>query len=445
MGDSKQKPNSLPHVVFILSKFPCYDEAFIMRELAAFSEKMKITIFSLRCSRDKVIHDEAVNLLPLTIYVQYLFSMKILTAMFRVFIRRPIRLLKALFDLKWGNIKSPEFLMKNLAFFPKSIYLADWAERNKVTHFFGYWATYPASVAMTASTITGIPFSFMGHAHDIYLNTTHLKEKIMRAKFISTCTKSNKDYLLKIAEIDSTSLASPRKRGSKTSGFPLKACGNDNPGAYETASNDSPHVCIKVIHHGLSFKNYESDQKPVENRLHIISVGTLYEHKGHKYLIDAVKILKGRGVQLICHIIGGGPLEPDLRAQISRCGLESEVFLTGAIKHSEVVPYYKQADLLVLMAQSEWHWGIPNVIVEAFAAKVAVITTRFGSVEEVVLDGKTGILVPGKDVQALAHVIEKLFRDRNYLKTLAQAGHDLILQEFDRDRCVNQYIDLFTK
>src|SRR3990167_2156943 len=400
MGDSKQKPNSLPHVVFILSKFPCYDEAFIMRELAAFSEKMKITIFSLRCSRDKVIHDEAVNLLPLTIYVQYLFSMKILTAMFRVFIRRPIRLLKALFDLKWGNIKSPEFLMKNLAFFPKSIYLADWAERNKVTHFFGYWATYPASVAMTASTITGIPFSFMGHAHDIYLNTTHLKEKIMRAKFISTCTKSNKDY---------------------------------------------PHVCIKVIHHGLSFKNYESDQKPVENRLHIISVGTLYEHKGHKYLIDAVKILKGRGVQLICHIIGGGPLEPDLRAQISRCGLESEVFLTGAIKHSEVVPYYKQADLLVLMAQSEWHWGIPNVIVEAFAAKVAVITTRFGSVEEVVLDGKTGILVPGKDVQALAHVIEKLFRDRNYLKTLAQAGHDLILQEFDRDRCVNQYIDLFTK
>ena len=105
--------------VFIVSKFPCYDEAFILREIYALSKERDIRIFSLRHSKEKVVHDQASELLPKTVYVPYLLSWGILKANTAVLFKNPLRYLTALARLIAGNLKSPEFLMKSLAFFPK--------------------------------------------------------------------------------------------------------------------------------------------------------------------------------------------------------------------------------------------------------------------------------------------------------------------------------------
>ena len=383
-----------PRVAFIVSKFPCYDEAFILREIYALSKTMEIAVFSLKKSKEKVLHDEARELLPQTVYVPYLFSLGILKAHFNILSLHPFRYARALLRLIRGNLQSFEFLLKGLMLFPKAVYLADWLDEKKMTHIHAYWATYPTSVAMVASEITGLPFSFTGHAHDIYLNRTQLREKMTRASFISTCTERNKAHLQTVA---------PKVSQEK----------------------------IFVHYHGLDLDRFYVNGKKRNETFQILSVGTLHYHKGFNYFLDALKRLEERGLQFQATLIGGGPLEFDLRKHIRALGLESKVKMTGPLKQSDVIPFYKNSDLLILMAQPEWHWGIPNVLIEALAAKTAVITTRFGSVEELIREGETGLFVPPKDSLELADTIKKLYAGDDLRRRLAEAGHRLVIERFD--------------
>ncbi len=389
-------------VAFIVSKFPCYDEAFILRELYGLSKEMDMVISSLRKSEETMIHDEARELLSKTFYIPYFFSVKVQWAQVLMLFKHPVKYVRTFIKVLIGNLKSPEFLFKSLIFFPKSVYLANWFEENKITHIHAYWATYPATAAFIASKITGIPFSFTGHAHDIYLDTTFLRRKMLGAMFVTTCTKQNKNHLLKIVR-------------------------------------HYPERKILVNYHGLELEKFHVNGKERNKIFEILSVGTLQDHKGFQYLISALALLKERALNFTCTIIGGGPLESDLRKHIRLLNLESSVVMTGPLKQSEVLPYYQKADLLILMAQPEWHWGIPNVLIEALAAKTPVITTKFGSVEELVQDGVTGLIVPPKDPKALADQVEKLYREDFFRKKLAEAGHQLIVENFSLEKNIRVF------
>lgn len=389
-------------VAFIVSQFPCYDEAFILREIYALSKKLDVVILSLKNPKDPIIHDQARELLPKTIYSPYFFADFIFWIHLRTFFRRPGRYLKVLFGLILGNLKSPEFLLKSLVFFPKAVYFAHLLKKEKVTNIHAYWATYPASVALIASQLTGIPYSFTGHAHDIYLNTTDLRRKMMNATFVTTCTQLNKEHLRKVAP-----LYSERR--------------------------------ILVNYHGLELNDFAANGKLRNKTFHIISVGTLNDHKGFQYLIPALGILKEKGLQFNCTIIGGGPLEANLKKQITMLQLESYMTMTGPLKQSEVLPFYKRADLLVLVAQPEWHWGIPNVLIEALAAKTPVITTQFGSVHELIKHQVTGLIVPPKDPEILAQNIEVLYQKDELRQQLAEAGHKIVVEQFDLRKNIDQF------
>ena len=393
-------------IAFIVSQFPCYDEAFILREIYALSKKMDIAIFSLKKSKDTILHDEARELLPKTVYVPYFFSGCVFGAHLETFLIHPIRYVRAFVRLVIGNLKSPEFLLKSLAFFPKAVYLAKWIRKEKVTHLHAYWATYPASVAFVAAEIARVPFSFTGHAHDIYLDTTHLREKMLHAAFVTTCTQQNKQHLRKVA---------PRY----------------------------PENRILVNYHGLDLEKFEVNGKSRNGVFQILSVGTLHYYKGFQYLIPALALLKEKKLDFKCTIVGGGPLESDLRKHIRLLGLEPYVAMTGPLKQDEVLPYYKKSDLLVLMAQPEWHWGIPNVLVEALAAKTAVITTRFGSVEELIREGETGLLVSPKDPPMLAEAIERLYRDDLLRRKLASTGCQIVWERFDLKKNIEAFSERF--
>src|SRR5207247_598398 len=78
-------------------------------------------------------------------------------------------------------------------------WLAHWALDNGVTHLHAGWASYPASAALVASELADVPFSFSGHAHDIFLDSAHLPEKIRRAEFVTTCTATNRTHLSALA------------------------------------------------------------------------------------------------------------------------------------------------------------------------------------------------------------------------------------------------------
>src|SRR4029453_19327039 len=259
--------------------------------------------------------------------------------------------------------------LRSLVFFPKAVLAARWAEREGITHVHGGWATYPATAALVVSELTGLPWSFSGHAHDIYLYANGLAEKVRRAAFVTTCTASNRQFLEGLL---------PDARSK-----------------------------IVLAHHGLrlgDFARVAASESPIS----ILSVATLNPHKGLDVLIDALALLVGRGVDFRATLVGGGPLEEALRRQVADRGLYDPVTLTGALPTPAVPPrtdhprHYARSRVFALIAQPEWHWGIPNVIIEALAARNGVVTTRFGSVEALVEDGKTGLLVPPRDPRAVA-------------------------------------------
>jgi glycosyltransferase involved in cell wall biosynthesis len=395
----------MPRVVFVLSKFPCYDEAFLLREIHAVAQRIDSWIFSLRKSTEPVVHAEARALLPRTLCVPYLVSLRILEANLALLVSRPRRYLDALGRLVAINWRSPESLLKSLVFFPKAVWLAHWALHNRVTHFHAGWATYPASAALVASEIAGVPFSFSGHAHDIFLDSRHLSEKIRRAQFVTTCTATNRTHLRALA---------PAGTGAR----------------------------VTVVHHGVCLPVL-SPAAASAGPLRVLSVGTLNGHKGFQYFIDALARLRDEGLDFRGTIVGGGPLESALRARVARAGLDGLVTMTGALTQSEVFSHYAEATVFVLMAQPEWHWGIPNVIVEALAAGNAVITTRFGSVEELIKDGETGLLVPSRDPSALAEAIRRLAGDPALCTRLARAGHAIVARDYDLARSADFYVKQF--
>ena len=202
---------------------------------------------------------------------------------------------------------------------------------------------------------------------------------------------------------------------------------------------------ILVNFHGLELSQFESNGKTRNPAFEMISVGTLQDHKGFQYLIPALGMLRDRKLNFKCTIIGGGPLEEDLRKHIQLLSLEPFVRMTGPLKQDEVLPYYKKADLLILMAQPEWHWGIPNVLVEALAAKTAVITTKFGSVEELVRNGETGLIVSPKSPEALAEAIERLYRDDSFRMKLAEAGYQIVCDQFNLEKNIQQFSERLEK
>ena len=395
----------VPRVVFVLSKFPCYDEAFLLREIHAVAQRVDVWIFSLRRSRESVVHAEALALRPRTLSVPYLLSTRVLRANLALALSRPRRYGSAFGGLVATNWRNPEFLVKNLVFFPKAVWLARWALENGVTHLHAGWATYPASAALVASEISGAGFSFSGHAHDIFLDPAHLPEKIRRAEFVTTCTASNRRHLCALAP-------------------------------------DGAAARVSVVHHGLRMPAVSRSTSP-SGPLSVLSVGTLQPHKGFEYVVDALARLRDEGLDFRGTIVGGGPLEASLRARIVRAGLEGVVAMTGALTQSEVFAHYARARVFVLMAQPEWHWGIPNVLIEALAAGSAVVTTRFGSVEDLVKEGETGLLVPPRDPVALAAAIRRLAEDPSLRARLALAGQTIVARDFDLERSADFYVRRF--
>lgn len=394
-------------IAFIASLFPSYDEAFLLRELYAIGQRLDIVIFSLRpANQSQVVHDQARELLPRTHYLPYLLSLRVLLANLAMLLGRPLAYARALAKLVASTMKSPEFLAKSLVFFPKVVAFARWAEQNGISHVHALWATYPTTAAQVIKELTGIRFSFMGHAHDIYLDTTGLEEKIVAAEFISTCTTQNKEHLLQLAP-----QADPDK--------------------------------VRIIHHGLDLELFRSPPEKGNDVYRLLSVGTLQYYKGFNYFIDAVALLKQRSIKLHATIIGGGPQEQQLAQQIRDLGLEREVTMTGPLKQNQVIPYYRQSDVSVLMAQSEWHWGIPNVLIESLAARTAVVTTRFGSVEELVRDGETGFIVEAKNAASLADILERYYSEPELRRRHAEAGCRLVMAEFDLARNIQEYCERF--
>jgi len=193
---------------------------------------------------------------------------------------------------------------------------------------------------------------------------------------------------------------------------------------------------IAVIPNGLEFDATASgsveDPSPTGEVLEIGTVARLEPQKGLSYLVEAIARLP-KDMEFRLWIAGGGPDEASLREQVTRLDLGETVQFLG-IRH-DVPALMTRLDLFVL--PSLWE-GLPNVVLEAMAARRAVVATNVDGTPEAAIHGQTALLVPPRDPAALADAMVRLARDPEMRRRFGEAGRKRVEEEFRMELMVER-------
>ncbi len=170
------------------------------------------------------------------------------------------------------------------------------------------------------------------------------------------------------------------------------------------------------------------------------NVAALVPHKGHQYLITAAAIVIRSVPDARFVIVGDGELETKLRKQIRDLHLERHVLLAGF--RPDALSLQKGFDLFALSSVTE---GMGSVLLDAMAIGQATVATRAGGIPEVVVDGRTGVLVPVRDAPALASAIVSLLGDPDRRARLGAAARARVLESFSVERMVQRVLDSYAR
>src|SRR5438128_3719777 len=193
-------------------------------------------------------------------------------------------------------------------------------------------------------------------------------------------------------------------------------------------------VSVRVIPYTVGFPEAApgASSPPADDTFVILFVGSLVERKGVRYLIDAVPLLPAHlPAKLV--IIGDGAERSRLEAQVRQRGLEHRVEVRGRVAEQELRRAYAGASVLVLPAIVDARGdteGLGVVLLEAMSYGVPVIGSDLSGITDIVVDGKTGLLVPPQDSAALAAALERLATDRDLARRLGEAGGSHVRRHF---------------
>lgn len=164
---------------------------------------------------------------------------------------------------------------------------------------------------------------------------------------------------------------------------------------------------------GIPSMQHTSAENKEENAVvKILFLSNLIKSKGVFVLLDALKLLKSKGLQFTCDFVGGvGDVSEDIfRKEVSKLNLEATVSYLGKKYGKAKVDIFNKADIFILPTFYT-NECFPLVLLEALQFGLPLISTYEGAIPEIVEEGITGFLVPQKDVQALAHKLEILIKN----------------------------------
>ena len=397
------------NLIYIIGTYPLLTTTFIDREVGLLRQwGVSLRIVSIRRTarplspEQRALQEDVTYLLPIS-------WPSFIGAHLRFALLRPLAYWRTLFYLLTRPHPSLKARLKTLLHFGEGVYTAHLIGPAAVDQIHAHFIDRAATVALVVSRLLGAPYSVTAHANDIYVNPVLLPEKLAAAKFVATCTGYNKNHLSGLGE-----------------------------GLFNHK--------LSCIYHGLAVSQYRPARSTAPQKTMILAVGQLKEKKGFRYLLDACRILIAQGYALDCQIVGEGPLRPILEAQIRRLSLADSVTLCGALTHQEVIAKYRQAGLFVLPAvlgADGDRDGIPNVILEAMAMELPVVSTRHSGIPEVVQDGVNGLLVPPADGEALAKALARLLDDPAERRRLGRQGRQTVAAHFDLEQNVKRLLAEF--
>jgi glycosyltransferase involved in cell wall biosynthesis len=166
-------------------------------------------------------------------------------------------------------------------------------------------------------------------------------------------------------------------------------------------------------------------------------VATLRSWKGHRYLLEAVAAMSRKDVQVV--IVGDGPQRAALEEAAAALGLGARARFAG--EQIDVAPWMQALDLFCLPSYA--NEGVPQALMQAMACGVPVISTPVGSIDEIVADGDTGVMVPPQDATRLRETIEQLLADPGRRQALGARALAVARERFGEARMVERMVVVF--
>lgn len=423
-------------IAYVLKGYPRTSETFITNEIHLLETLgLSLSIFSIKKLEGQKHHAVADAIKAPVIYLpqasdltgnsffSWLFENlpKFAQCHGSLLLKKPVSYMATLFECLSMTIKYRQHMLD----WPRTVFIKEFLQAgyvaqsvlqtSKIRHLHAHFCHGATTIAMYASLISGIPFSFTAHAKDIYLQELNpgdlLQIKMRRAKFAVTCTGANQEHL-------------------------------------DVKNQSDTHV--HRIYHGLDTDLFNpiprqalaADEIPV-----ILSVGRLVEKKGFDYLVRACGILRDRGVNFKCRIVGGSDKYADVIKQlITELQLENLVSLPGAVTQEELREIYQHGALFALpclVVDNGDRDGIPNVLVEAMAMEMPVISTDISGIPELITHQVNGLLVTEKDAVAMADAIETLLNDAELRQRLGKAARQTVCREFNSSQTTVALKNLF--
>jgi glycosyltransferase involved in cell wall biosynthesis len=397
-------------LTYLHGRYPVLTETFIDREIRWLLAKgVDLEIVSIRRPSDDLSPAQR----ELSQRVRYLL---------------PASAPRVMLAVAWGLLRHPSTFLWTLAWllsrhhgsasrfrtglhFATGVYAAWRLRHRRGIHIHAHFVDRAATVALVASRLLDTTYSVTAHAREIYVGPVLLKERIGEAAFAVTCTEYNARYL-------------------------------------RSTIGERAARRLTRLYHGIDLSVPRgSESESARDPQLILSVAQLWERKGLRFLVEACARLRDRGTEFRCEIIGDGPQRDELQDLVASLDLRDRVVLTGALPFPEVVARYGQASVFVLpciVTEEGDRDGIPNVILEAMASGVPVVSTPVSGIPEVVRNRETGVSVPERDVAAIADAVQELLRDRAWAEGIAARARQLVRSEFDVERNVDRLLEQFS-
>lgn len=412
---------------YILRSYPRLSQTFVLNEILALEQiGVSIQIFALTHPHEKVVQarvnqvqapvhylDEATGPRPLGTILKE--NARVARHHFKGYMR-------SLYYLVLNKRIDEGYIASNRWYcFLQAVYLICLLDRieqrtdKRIDHLHAHFAHDPALIAHLVHRITGIPFSFTAHARDLYqVPERVLADRIVEAEAVITCCGANLEYLQRIAPAHQSKYS--------------------------------------LIYHGVNLQDFQPVTNPGASSIPrpplILSVGRLVEKKGFLDLLQALFTVKGRGGYFHCDIYGDGPLWEHLRKWIEEHDMAGEVELNGERTQQELIPIYQNATLFVLTpVQTEGgdRDGIPNVLLEAMAVGLPVVTTQVAGISELIENRQDGFLYQPHDIDGISSGIMELLCDENLRGQLGSAASRKIAGQFDISQAAHQLKSLLSQ
>lgn len=171
-------------------------------------------------------------------------------------------------------------------------------------------------------------------------------------------------------------------------------------------------------------------QRAGDDPLKVITVARLNRTKGHSYTLQAVARLVNEGFDVRYRIVGSGPEEAEIRAEIDCLGISDRVEMTGALGHDRVQAAMAEAHVMTLTSFGTGE-AAPVTVMEAMASGLPVIVSKIGGTADMIANGLDGYLVPQRDVPAITNAMRVLASNPEHAQIIGKAARVKALASFD--------------